>query len=86
MLYGKKVFLEMSQNSQGNTCVRVFLSTVKVVGLQLYSKRDTDTGVGVSCDFFTGHLWATSSVVNLLLSLLICSYIFEFISKFVWFV
>ena len=33
----KKVFLEISQNSQGNTWVRVsFLTKLKALGLQLY--------------------------------------------------
>ena len=40
----KKLFLEISQNSQNNTCARVsFL--IKLQGLQLYEKRDSGTGV-----------------------------------------
>ena len=39
----KKGFLEISQNSQENTCARVaFL--IKLQGLQLYLKRDSGTG------------------------------------------
>ena len=34
----KKVFLEISQNSQENTCARAS-------GLQLYYKRSSDTGI-----------------------------------------
>ena len=42
----KKVFLEISQNSQENTCVRVSsLIKLKALGLQLYLKRDSETGV-----------------------------------------
>ena len=39
----KKVFLEISQKWQENTCVRVYFN--KVAGLQLYSNRDSGTGV-----------------------------------------
>ena len=39
----KKVFLKISQNSQENTCVGV--SFLQVLGLQLYEKRDSNTGV-----------------------------------------
>ena len=62
------MFLEISQNSQENTCARVFFN--KVAGhLQLYLKRGSDTGV--SCEFckisnntfVTGHLWTTASIV-----------------------
>ena len=42
----KKAFLEILQNSQENTCARVsFLIKVQASGLQLYLKRDSDTGV-----------------------------------------
>ena len=42
----KKVFLEVSQNSQENTCARVsFLIKLQASGLQLYQKRDSGTGV-----------------------------------------
>ena len=42
----KKVFLEISQNSKGNTCARVsFLIKLQASNLQLYQKRDSDTGV-----------------------------------------
>ena len=41
----KKVFLEVLQNSQENTCARVsFLIKLQVSGLQLYFKRDSGTG------------------------------------------
>ena len=57
----KKVFFEISQNSQENTSFRVS-------GLQLYLKRDT-LAQRFSCEFceiykntfFTGHLWTTAS-------------------------
>ena len=60
------MFLEISQSSQENTCVRVsFLIKLKSSGLRLYLKRDS--GTGVSCEFcedfkntfFTVHLRAT---------------------------
>ena len=36
----RKVFLEILQNSQGNTCVRVsFLIKLRALGLQLYEKK-----------------------------------------------
>ena len=41
----KKVFLEISQNSQENTCARVFLIKLQALGLQLYKKRHSGTGV-----------------------------------------
>ena len=42
----KEVFLEISQNSQENTCARVsFLIKMQVLSLQLYLKRDSGTGV-----------------------------------------
>ena len=38
----KKVFLEISQNSQENTCARAsFLIKLQASGLQLYQKRDS---------------------------------------------
>ena len=46
----KKVFLEISQNSQEKTCVKVsFLIKLRAWGLQLYWKRDTVTVF--SCKF-----------------------------------
>ena len=39
----KKVFLEISRNSQGNTCARDSF-VIKLQGLQLYLKRDSGTG------------------------------------------
>ena len=42
----KKVFLEISQNSQKNTCARVsFLIKLLALGLQRYQKGDSGTGV-----------------------------------------
>ena len=42
----KKVFLEISQNSQENTCARVsFFNKVAGLCLQLNKKRDSGTGV-----------------------------------------
>ena len=42
----KKVFLEISQNSQENTCVRVsILIKLQALGLQLYQNRDSVTVV-----------------------------------------
>ena len=42
----KEVFLEISQNSQENTCARVsFLIKMQALSLQLYLKRDSGTGV-----------------------------------------
>ena len=72
----KKVFLEISQNSQENTCVRdSFLN--KVAGLRPkacnFIKKETLAQV-FSCEFckisksnfFTEHLWATTSNVYIL--------------------
>ena len=40
------MLLEISQNSQESTCARAsFLMKMQASGLQLYSKRDSDTGV-----------------------------------------
>ena len=40
----KKVFLEISQNPQENTCARIsFLIKLQAWGLQLYQKRDSRT-------------------------------------------
>ena len=42
----KKVFLEISQNSQENTCDRVsFLIKLQAWALQFYLKRDSGTGI-----------------------------------------
>ena len=42
----KKVFLEVSQNSQANNCARVsFLIKLQAWGLQLYQKRGSGTSV-----------------------------------------
>ena len=46
MFCKKKVFFEISQNSQENTCAWAsFLIKLQVLGLQLYLKRDSGTGV-----------------------------------------
>ena len=46
----KKVFLEISQNSQENICARVsFLIKLQILGLQLYQNRDS--GTVFSCEF-----------------------------------
>ena len=43
-----RVFLKISHNSQENTCVGVsFLIKLQASGLQLYLKRDYDTGVSL---------------------------------------
>ena len=40
------MFLEISQNSQDHTCARVFFSIkLRAWGLQLYSERDSGTGI-----------------------------------------
>ena len=42
----KKVFLEISQNSQEKTCARVsFLIKLQSSDLQIFKKRNSDTGV-----------------------------------------
>ena len=42
----KKLYLEISQNSQENTCIRAsFLIKLQGSGLQLYQKRNSGTGV-----------------------------------------
>ena len=65
---GKKVFFEISQNSDENTCTRVsFLIKLQASGLQLI-KKETLAQV-FSCKFceiskktfFTEHLWTTAS-------------------------
>ena len=44
----KKVFLEISQNSQENTSANVsLLIKLQALDLQLYSKRDSGTGVSL---------------------------------------
>ena len=55
----KKVFLKMSPNSQGNTCVRVsFLIKLQALGLQLYLKRDSSTSVSLQIlRSFSEHLF-----------------------------
>ena len=65
----EKVFLNILQNSQKNTCTRVsFWIKLQASGLQLYQTSDSDTGVFMwvlqysKNTFFTDHLWATASV------------------------
>ena len=42
----KKVFLEISQNSQESTCARLsFLIKFEALSQQLYQKRDSTKGV-----------------------------------------
>ena len=60
--------LEISQNSQKNTCARVsFFIKLQVSGLQLYLKKDSDTGFSreffkISKDtFFTEYILVTAS-------------------------
>ena len=62
----KKVILEISQNSQANTCVRVPFS----IRLQAFIKKEAVVQV-FSCEIceisknaiFTEHLWTTASVL-----------------------
>ena len=45
-VFGKNVFLKISQNLQENTCTTVsFLIKLQASDLQLYQKRDSGTGV-----------------------------------------
>ena len=70
-----KVFLEISKNSQENTCVRVsFLIKLEVeVGAYNFINKET-LAQAFSCEFckisrntlFTEHLWAIVSVEHLL--------------------
>ena len=67
----KKVFSEISQNSQENTCARVSF----LIKLQAFKKEAL--AQVFSCEFceiskntfFTEHLWATASVLPTLLKL-----------------
>ena len=64
----KKVFLEISQNSQENTCARVFFK-IRPQACN-FTKKETPAQV-FSCGFceiskntfFTEQLWATASVI-----------------------
>ena len=48
----KNMFLEISQNSQENTCARVsFLIKLPASGLQLYSKSEFGTGICLPVNF-----------------------------------
>ena len=61
VFYIKKVLLEISQNSQENTCARVsFLLRLQAFGLQLYQKRDS----GKRNTFSTEHLRETASDIK----------------------
>ena len=64
----KKVVLRNFTKFTGkHLCQSLFFNKVPGLGLQLYLKRDS--GTGVSCEFceiskntfFTEHLWATAS-------------------------
>ena len=58
----KKMFLEISQNSPKSTCTRVsFLIKLQASSLQLYSKRDSGTGVFLTFVNFTKLLRTLSS-------------------------
>ena len=46
----KKVFLEISQNSQENTCARVSFFN-KVAGLACNFIKKRDSGTGLACNF-----------------------------------
>lgn len=46
------VFFKILQNSQGNTCARVYLSVkLKASSLRIYSKRESYTGVSLGTSF-----------------------------------
>ena len=59
MCFVKKVFLKISQNSQENTCTRVYI----LIKLQALGscKRDTGTeiflGISPSCEIFKSNLF-----------------------------
>ena len=54
----KKVVLRNFTKFTGkHLCQSLFFNKVPGLGLQLYLKRDSGTGVS----FFTEHLWATAS-------------------------
>ena len=64
----KKVFLKISQNSQGNICARIFFLINLHPSDWNYIKKETVAQV-ISCEFwamfkktfFTKHLWATAT-------------------------
>ena len=67
-ILSKKVVLKISQNPQENTCVGVsILINLHDSGLQLYEKRDSDTGAFQWIQrifkniFFSEHLRTTAS-------------------------
>ena len=73
----KKVFLEISQNLQENTCARVLFFN-KVADLRLATLLKKTLAQVFSCDFceisnntfFTEHLWITGSGPYFLLTTL----------------
>ena len=64
----RNVFLQFSQNSQENTCVRVSFLIKLQASVYNFIKKETLAQL-FSCEFceiskntfFTGHLWATAS-------------------------
>ena len=65
----KKVFLEIPQNSQENTCARVFFFNKVADQACNFIKKETLAQV-ISCEFceiskntfFTEHFWTTASI------------------------
>ena len=56
-MFCQKGVLEISQNSQENSCARVsLLIKLQASGLQLYQKGHSGTGVFITL-FLTKHLW-----------------------------
>ena len=53
----KKVFLEISRNSQENTCARVFINKENLV--QVFPSEFCEISNNI---FFTEHPWASASV------------------------
>ena len=67
MCFERKVFLEISQNSQEYTCTRVSF----LIKLQASASEKRDSSTMFLCEFcevskdtfFTEHLWVTTSVI-----------------------
>ena len=57
----EKMFLEISQISQENTCARVYFFYKKETLAQVFSGEFCEISKNT---FFTEHLWATASVIN----------------------
>ena len=62
----RKVFLEISQNSQENTCVRVFFLIKLQASVCKFVKKEAQVLSYEFCEiskntFFTEYLWATAS-------------------------